>query len=55
MPLNWDIAETTAYKNKDKYDNFDFILDAVVFSTMAVDIGQIKTKTLLINMLIELF
>ena len=31
MPLNWDIAETTAYKNKDKYDNFDFILDAVVF------------------------
>ena len=46
MPLNWDIAETTAYKNKDKYDNFDFILDAVVFSTMAVDIGQIKNEDL---------
>ena len=46
MPLNWDIAETTAYKNKDKYDNFDFILDAVVFSTMAVDIGQIKNEAL---------
>ena len=46
MPLNWDIAETTAYKNKDKYDNFDFILDAVVFSTMAVDIGQIKDEDL---------
>ena len=46
MPLNWDIAETTAYKNKDKYNNFDFILDAVVFSTMAVDIGQIKNEDL---------
>ena len=46
MPLNWDIAETTAYKNKDKYDNFDFILDAIVFSTMAVDIGQIKNEDL---------
>tara|TARA_R100001440_G_scaffold28335_3_gene45951 strand:+ start:358 stop:723 length:366 start_codon:yes stop_codon:yes gene_type:complete len=46
MPLNWDIAETTAYKNKNQYENFDFILDAVVFSTMAVDIGQIKNEDL---------
>jgi ABC-type hemin transport system ATPase subunit len=46
MSLNWDIAETTAYKNKDQYKNFDFILDAVVFSTMAVDIGQIKNEDL---------
>lgn len=46
MPLNWDIAETTAYKNKNQYENFDFILDAIVFSTMAVDIGQIKNEDL---------
>jgi len=46
MPLIWDIAETTAYKNKDQYENFDFILDAIVFSTMAVDIGQIKNEDL---------
>ena len=46
MPLNWDIAETTAYKNKDKYENFNWILDAVVFSTMAVHIGQIKNEEL---------
>ena len=35
MPLNWDIAETTAYKNKDKYDNFDFIGPSPIdFDTM---------------------
>ena len=46
MPLNWDIAETTAYKNKNQYENFNFILEAIVFATMTVDIGQIKNEDL---------
>ena len=46
MPLNWDIAETTAYKNKNQYENFDFILEAIVFATMVADIGQIKNEDL---------
>ena len=46
MSLNWNIADTTAYKNKADYENFTFIVDAVVFATMCVDIGQIKNQEL---------
>jgi|TARA_R100001594_G_scaffold132441_1_gene172648 hypothetical protein len=46
MALHWEIGKTLAYKNKDQYENFDFIVEAVVFSTMAVDIGRIKDQGL---------
>ena len=46
MPLHWEIGKTMAYKNKDQYENFDFIVDAIVFSTMCVDIGRIKDQEL---------
>jgi hypothetical protein len=46
MPLHWEIGKTLAYKNKDQYENFDFIVDAIVFSTMCVDIGRIKDQEL---------
>ena len=46
MPLHWEIGKTSAYKNKDQYENFDFIVDAIVFSTMCVNIGQIKDQEL---------
>ena len=46
MPLHWEIGKTSAYKNKDQYKNFDFIVDAIVFSTMCVNIGQIKDQEL---------
>ena len=46
MPLHWEIGKTLAYKNKDQYENFDFIVDAIVFSTMCVNIGQIKDQEL---------
>ena len=46
MPLHWEIGKTLAYKNKDQYENFDFIVDAIVFSTMCVNIGQIKNQEL---------
>ena len=46
MPLHWEIGKTSAYENKDQYENFDFIVDSIVFSTMAVNIGQIKDQEL---------
>ena len=35
MPLHWEIGKTMAYKNKDQYENFDFIVDAIVFQLCA--------------------